>query len=456
MLIVLGVSATDASAQSGVTIVTPTIQGSGATTAAGYSCSLSIAPNTDPTNSSTSTCAAPNVTPSIPSCAFVTRDGCIWNYTANAALTAVPAAGWQFVTWVDCNVVDKLICKFTHTELANPTIQGFPRATFREIVAITGDGVPEDFAFSPDFTSASAHASASRRRFPAASTAARSATRPTPSCRPRTSAPPPSRPAPTCPTASTRTTSGPTTTTTSRSRRSPRRSPSNCVSPATALDVLTGPQEGSLLTIGTATFAFSANEGGSFQCSLDGAPFTACASPVSYSGLAGGAHGFVVRALDSAGNIDAVGKSRSWTIFVPPAPIIITQGSTNPEQINATVAYGFNVKGSKTTLGGFNVKNVPFGSTVTVTCVAGTCPAVLYKKVKGKKVKQALVITKAFGTVSLKKLVSKPLKAGTVLEILVSKPGAIGAVKRLTIRKGKKPTLTSRCLPPGAKKSVAC
>ena len=228
------------------------------------------------------------------------------------------------------------------------------------------------------------------------------------------------------------------------------------VSPATALDVLTGPQEGSLLTIGTATFAFSSNEGGSFQCSLDGAPFTACASPVSYSGLAGGAHGFVVRALDSAGNVDSVGKSRSWTIFVPPAPIIITQGSTNPEQINATVAYGFNVKGSKTTLGGFNVKNVPFGSTVTVTCVAGTCPAVLYKKVKGKKVKQALVITKAFGTVSLKKLVSKPLKAGTVLEILVSKPGAIGAVKRLTIRKGKKPTLTSRCLPPGAKKSVAC
>ena len=156
MLIVLGVSATDASAQSGVTIVTPTIQGSGATTAAGYSCSLSIAPNTDPTNSSTSTCAAPNVTPSIPSCAFVTRDGCIWNYTANAALTAVPAAGWQFVTWVNCSATSSTSSSASSPtqNSPNPTIQGFPRATFREIVAIAGDGVPEDFAFSPDFTSA--------------------------------------------------------------------------------------------------------------------------------------------------------------------------------------------------------------------------------------------------------------------------------------------------------------
>jgi len=63
------------------------------------------------------------------------------------------------------------------------------------------------------------------------------------------------------------------------------------------------------------SFAFSSNEPGSrFQCSLDGAPWSACASPKSYAGLLDGGHGFRVRAIDAAGNVDASPAARSWRI----------------------------------------------------------------------------------------------------------------------------------------------
>lgn len=62
----------------------------------------------------------------------------------------------------------------------------------------------------------------------------------------------------------------------------------------------------------TAVFAFSANEADAgFECSLDGAAFTVCTSPVSYARLAEGPHAFQVRALDSDGNVDSVSATAS-------------------------------------------------------------------------------------------------------------------------------------------------
>ena len=65
----------------------------------------------------------------------------------------------------------------------------------------------------------------------------------------------------------------------------------------------------------SATFAFAASESGStFECSLDGAPFAACTSPKTYSGLAPGPHSFSVRALDALGNVDPTPASYSWNV----------------------------------------------------------------------------------------------------------------------------------------------
>ena len=71
----------------------------------------------------------------------------------------------------------------------------------------------------------------------------------------------------------------------------------------------------------SATFTFAADETGStFECSLDGAAFTACTSPRSYSGLSAATHTFDVRARDGAGNVDATPARRTWTISPPPPP----------------------------------------------------------------------------------------------------------------------------------------
>ncbi|HYY76368.1 MAG TPA: hypothetical protein VE644_08630, partial [Gaiellaceae bacterium] len=64
-----------------------------------------------------------------------------------------------------------------------------------------------------------------------------------------------------------------------------------------------------------ASFSFAASEaGGSYECSLDGAPFSACTSPATYSSLADGGHSFAVRARDGAGNTDGSPAQHAWTV----------------------------------------------------------------------------------------------------------------------------------------------
>jgi hypothetical protein len=69
-----------------------------------------------------------------------------------------------------------------------------------------------------------------------------------------------------------------------------------------------------LRTATSATFAFSATEPASFECSLDGAPFALCASPKSYTPLRPGDHRFEVRAVDAAGNADPTPALHAWKI----------------------------------------------------------------------------------------------------------------------------------------------
>ena len=63
----------------------------------------------------------------------------------------------------------------------------------------------------------------------------------------------------------------------------------------------------------SATFAFSANEAGSFACELDGLGFGPCGSPASYQGLGDGMHTFTVKPTDSLGN-PGVSASFSWRV----------------------------------------------------------------------------------------------------------------------------------------------
>jgi hypothetical protein len=71
-----------------------------------------------------------------------------------------------------------------------------------------------------------------------------------------------------------------------------------------------------------ATFAFSSSEpGSSFSCTLDDGASAACASPVTYFGLAPGPHTFSVRAIDAVGNADPTPATRGWTVGATHSPL---------------------------------------------------------------------------------------------------------------------------------------
>jgi hypothetical protein len=91
---------------------------------------------------------------------------------------------------------------------------------------------------------------------------------------------------------------------------------------------------------GAAGFTFGSSEPGStFECSLDGAAFTTCASPASYGDLSDGLRSFRVRAQDLVGNVDASPAAYEWTITRPRAPAAADR--TPPAEVrNARVKLG--------------------------------------------------------------------------------------------------------------------
>ncbi len=61
-------------------------------------------------------------------------------------------------------------------------------------------------------------------------------------------------------------------------------------------------------------FGFTSPDAASYECQLDGAGYTPCSSPMSYPGLAPGAHTFEVRGVDAAGNSDGSPATASFVI----------------------------------------------------------------------------------------------------------------------------------------------
>lgn len=77
----------------------------------------------------------------------------------------------------------------------------------------------------------------------------------------------------------------------------------------------------------TATFTFlspDAGPGATFECSIDGASFTGCVSPVTYTNLTMGTHTFAVRVRDANGNFDPTPATRTWIADITPPETTIT------------------------------------------------------------------------------------------------------------------------------------
>ena len=95
----------------------------------------------------------------------------------------------------------------------------------------------------------------------------------------------------------------------------------------TAID--SGPA--SLTRDATGDFVFSSTNGGvSFECSIDGGAFAACASTYATPALGDGPHTLEVRAVDAAGDRDPSPASYAWTVDTTPPDTFITSGPSDP------------------------------------------------------------------------------------------------------------------------------
>jgi hypothetical protein len=102
--------------------------------------------------------------------------------------------------------------------------------------------------------------------------------------------------------------------------------------------IYSGPQNPTLLT--SAQFLFGCNEAGcTFECNLDSTGWSACTSPVDYSGVSLGSHTFSVRATDLAGNVESAPPVYDWVVYSDPPETFITSQPSNPSQANVAFAF---------------------------------------------------------------------------------------------------------------------
>ena len=133
----------------------------------------------------------------------------------------------------------------------------------------------------------------------------------------------------------------------------------------------------------------------------------------------------------------------------PPPPVVNPPVTPKPTRIfGITMPFAFSKSTKQYTIFTLlQVKGIPSGSTLKVTCKAPKgkkCPAKSWTK------------RNARGAVSLKKWLKKRLPAGSTVTATVTKPGRIGAVNIMTIKKRARPSFVDRCLPPGAKRPSRC
>jgi hypothetical protein len=159
-----------------------------------------------------------------------------------------------------------------------------------------------------------------------------------------------------------------------------------------------------------ATFAFSATDALSgidaLECSLDGAAFASCASPLALTALADGAHAFAVRARDVAGNVDATPATHAWTIDTDDTPPVIAPVVSGTLGDNGwyvgDVTIGWNVSDADSSIGSSTGCNTVVLSTdtagATFTCTASSVGGTASETVMVKLDKTAPQITAATTT----------------------------------------------------------
>jgi hypothetical protein len=139
----------------------------------------------------------------------------------------------------------------------------------------------------------------------------------------------------------------------------------------------------------------------------------------------------------------------------PSAPVVETvvervverEQIVTPSRVLFDLAYTFSAGRRVTTLRNVEVDAEP-GSRLTASC----------RTSRGRRCRGTRDLARASASTALRLrgFENKRLPVGAKLTIQVTKDGAIGAVKTLTIRRRRAPSVRTLCLPPGAARPVAC
>ncbi len=109
-----------------------------------------------------------------------------------------------------------------------------------------------------------------------------------------------------------------------------RQQPTRTRPPTRGTSTLTGPETGIIQTPPNpsperdASFEFSSNELGGFECRLDSSnpgDWASCGSPADYSGLSESEHTFEVRAIDQLGHVDLTPAAYTWLVDLSLGPM---------------------------------------------------------------------------------------------------------------------------------------
>jgi gliding motility-associated-like protein len=125
----------------------------------------------------------------------------------------------------------------------------------------------------------------------------------------------------------------------------------------------------------TATFDFTSNEAGStFQYSIDASAYTGTTTPLTLTGIAEGSHTVSIRAIDAAGNIDAIPAAYTWVIDQT-APVVtsVAVPAAGYYVIGSSMRFrvNFNENVQVGTVGGIPYLNVTLASGAVKAYVTG-------------------------------------------------------------------------------------
>jgi Ca2+-binding RTX toxin-like protein len=128
----------------------------------------------------------------------------------------------------------------------------------------------------------------------------------------------------------------------------------------------------------------------------------------------------------------------------PPGPVVITTPAP-PVRVLFDLAYTFTAGRLGTMLRNLGADVEP-GARITATC----------RTKKRRRCTRTKDFARTASSVRLKGFEGRRLPVGAKLTVRVTKEGRIGAVKTLTIRRRRPPSLKTRCIPPGAASPSAC